>query len=92
MMKYPMMESLFYMYEERLAMDSEEISKLFEALDDELSVLSAGVNNEITSIVCRLCTEHERRAYISGFADAVQIFHELKRFENEIATSLHSLQ
>ena len=64
------LEFLYTAYTDVQGRDTKEINQGFIELENHLSkAVSLEENNEIFSIVCRLCDAYEKRAFI----DAVQI-------------------
>jgi len=71
------LEFLYKCYMEEKAGDSETIRAGFGEIDQLISSLTLDENNRIFELVCDLCSEHGKRAYLEGIHIGVRLQKEL---------------
>ena len=60
-------------YMEECSADSPTVKRLFSELNSCTASLPFKAQDNIVTITCKLCGEHEHRAYAAGFTDAFQL-------------------
>ena len=70
-------EMLYECYTEENPIDTEETKEGFREIDQIMNGLSIQDNNRVFAVVCGLCTQHERQAFLEGLRVGVQLFQEL---------------
>ena len=71
------LDQLYQAYAESHESDPVEISKGFKELEDFLCSLPLGDNNAVFTLCCRLCTAHERKAFLDGLQYGAHLMCEL---------------
>ena len=70
-------ELLYECYTEENPIDTNEIRVDFQEIDNIISELSFQDNDRIFALVCHLCTQHERLAFLEGLRVGMQLCTEL---------------
>ncbi|MBE6951449.1 MAG: hypothetical protein E7451_08970 [Ruminococcaceae bacterium] len=71
-------ELLYNCYTELNPIDTTEIRGGFREIDQIIRNLSVQDNDRVFAVVCQLCTQHERLAFLSGLRVGVQLLLELQ--------------
>ena len=71
-------ELLYNCYTELNPIDTTEIRRGFREIDQIISNLSVQDNNRVFALVCQLCTQHERLAFLTGMRVGAQLLLELQ--------------
>ena len=71
------LDQLYQAYAESHESDPTEISEGFKELEDFLCALPLYDNNAVFTLYCRLCTAHERKAFLDGLQYGAHIMCEL---------------
>lgn len=71
------LDQLYQAYAESHESDSAEIGEGFKELEDFLCALPLDDNNAVFTLCCRLCTAHERKAFLDGLQYGAHIMCEL---------------
>ena len=77
------LSSLCSHYMEECSADSPVIKRLFSELYGSTACLTFNEQDSIVTIVCKLCSEHEYRAYSAGFTDAIRLTSEIHSNMNQ---------
>ena len=72
------LEQLYQAYAESHESDPEEIGDGFKELEGFLCVLPLDDNNAVFNLCCRLCSAHERKAFLDGLQYGAQLMRELE--------------
>lgn len=75
---YCLLDMLCSCYMESNHADSASIRQAFAELDLHLEQLPLKENDAIFDVVCDLCTEHQRLAFIAGVQVGMRLFSELE--------------
>ena len=76
-MRRSISELLYESYTEEKPIDTEEIRAGFREINQIINRLTIQENDSVFTIVCRLCSQHERQAFLEGLRVGVQLFREL---------------
>ena len=76
-----MLEFLWCVYTEQNPIDSVKIKSLFLDLGAIFRKLSIEEADQLFDVTCRICTEHERLAFIEGMRAGALLMDELKAFD-----------
>ena len=71
------LDQLYEAYFQTHESDPQEIREGFQQLDQFLESLPLENNNDVFTLVCRLCSAYERKAFINGLKYGAYLMHEL---------------
>lgn len=71
-------ELLYNCYTELNPIDTTEIRGGFREIDQIIRNLSIQDNDRVFAVVCQLCTQHERLAFLAGMRVGAQLLLELQ--------------
>ena len=71
-------ELLYNCYTELNPIDTTEIRRGFREIDQLICNLSVHDNDRVFALVCQLCTQHERLAFLTGMRVGAQLLLELQ--------------
>ncbi len=71
-------ELLYNCYTELNPIDTTEIRRGFREIDQLICKLSVHDNDRVFALVCQLCTQHERLAFLTGMRVGAQLLLELQ--------------
>lgn len=71
------LDQLYQAYAESHESDPTEIGEGFKELEDFLCSLPLSDNNAVFTLCCRLCTAHERKAFLDGLQYGAHLMCEL---------------
>ena len=71
-------EFLYSCYSEHNPIDTVEIRSCFGEIDRIIHKLSVEENDRIFVLVCKLCTQHEQLAFLTGMRVGAQLLLELQ--------------
>ena len=71
-------ELLYNCYTELNPIDTAEIRGGFREIDQIIRNLSVQDNDRVFTVVCQLCTQHERLAFLAGMRVGAQLLLELQ--------------
>ena len=78
---YPGMESvvevLYYCYCVHRSLDTEQIRKSFQQIDEITRKLTLKENDQISDLTCQLCDQYQREAFREGLQVGFRLFREL---------------
>lgn len=66
-------ELLYEYYTEENPIDTEEIRESFREIDQVIRKLSVQENDRVFTLTCRLCSQHERLAFLEGLRVGMQL-------------------
>ena len=72
-----LLELLYYCFCIENGLDTEEIRKIFQKMDDILSKLSFDDNNTLFNMACVLCEKYQREAFRTGLLVGFRLCKEL---------------
>ena len=73
----PVLEMLYDCYLEQNSFETQQIKEDFHSLDRILSKLSLQEYDQVWNLTCRLCSEHEKSAFLEGIRTAMRLTVEL---------------
>lgn len=71
------LDQLYQAYAESHETDPVEIGEGFKELEDFMCALPLEDNNAVFALCCRLCTAHERKAFLDGLQYGAHLMCEL---------------
>ncbi len=72
------LDQLYQVYAESHESDPTEIGEGFKELEEFLCTLPLDDNNAVFNLCCRLCSAHERKAFIDGLQYGAHLLNEIK--------------
>lgn len=73
-----LLEQLYFLYAENVRMDPPEIRNLFGQLESVLAPVPAELSNTLDVLICRLCSQHQKNAFLDGISLGFQLHSVLK--------------
>ena len=71
------LDQLYQAYAESHESDPPEISEDFKELEEFICSLPLEDNNAVFNLCCRLCSAHERKAFLDGLQYGAHLMYEL---------------
>lgn len=75
------LQALFNHYAESCGADGEEIKRSFVHLDKILSKLTLREYDQVWDVTCKLCSDHEQRAFRAGIRTGALLMKEMTETE-----------
>ena len=72
-----MLEMLYDCYLEQNSFETQQIKEDFHSLDRILGKLTLQEYDQVWNLTCRLCSEHEKSAFLDGIRTALRLTVEL---------------
>lgn len=74
---HSLLEMLYLAYTELNPIDSQAIRNHFRQLEAFFAILSPEGSDQAFAVICRLCSEHERTAFLEGIQIGARLMTEL---------------